>query len=91
MKCIKCKTNNINKANYCKNCNYKFSEKEQKITELIGYLTLTIKLLSFCPETLTVTVTSPVLRAFILPKESTINTLGLLDTKVISFSLAFFG
>lgn len=33
MKCIKCKTNNINKANYCKNCAYKFSEKEQKIAK----------------------------------------------------------
>ena len=41
MKCIKCKTNNITKANYCKNCAYNFSEKEQKIARrktLIGKL-----------------------------------------------------
>jgi len=30
MKCIKCKTVNINKANYCKNCAYHFSLGEQK-------------------------------------------------------------
>lgn len=30
MKCIKCRTKNINKANYCKKCAYKFSEVEQK-------------------------------------------------------------
>lgn len=33
MKCIKCKSNNINKANYCKECGYKFSEKEQKAAQ----------------------------------------------------------
>lgn len=30
MKCIKCRTKNITKANYCKRCAYKFSEVEQK-------------------------------------------------------------
>ena len=30
MKCIKCKTKNINKANYCKKCGYHFSKKEQE-------------------------------------------------------------
>lgn len=30
MKCIKCKVENINKANYCKKCGYQFSEREQK-------------------------------------------------------------
>lgn len=30
MKCIKCRTVNINKANYCKNCGYHFSKKEQE-------------------------------------------------------------
>lgn len=29
MRCIKCSTNNINKANYCKNCGYKFSDAER--------------------------------------------------------------
>ena len=33
MKCIKCRTNNINKANFCKNCAYKFSKEEQKIAK----------------------------------------------------------
>jgi len=30
MKCIKCGTKNITKANYCKHCAYKFSKEEQK-------------------------------------------------------------
>lgn len=30
MKCIKCETKNITKANYCKNCAYEFSKEEQK-------------------------------------------------------------
>ena len=30
MKCIKCGTKNINKANYCKTCGYHFSKEEQK-------------------------------------------------------------
>jgi len=30
MKCIKCRTNNINKANYCKKCSYEFSDVERK-------------------------------------------------------------
>ncbi len=30
MECIRCKTKNVNKANYCKNCGYHFSKEEQK-------------------------------------------------------------
>lgn len=30
MKCIKCETTNINKANYCKSCGYHFSKEEQE-------------------------------------------------------------
>lgn len=30
MKCVKCKTDNIINANYCKNCGYEFSKKEKK-------------------------------------------------------------
>lgn len=30
MKCIKCLTKNINQANYCKKCGYKFSDKERE-------------------------------------------------------------
>ena len=51
MKCIKCKTNNINKANYCKNCNYKFSEKEQKIAKrktLIGKIEMIEDIYNIC-------------------------------------------
>ena len=33
MKCIKCKTVNVHNANYCKECAYKFSEKEQEAAE----------------------------------------------------------
>ena len=33
MKCIKCKTINVHNANYCKECAYKFSEKEQEAAE----------------------------------------------------------
>lgn len=43
MKCIKCKTKNINSANYCKKCGYHFSENEQKIAKrwtLVGFLEL---------------------------------------------------
>ena len=41
MKCIKCRENNINQANYCKNCGYHFSEAEQKAAKkwtLVWYL-----------------------------------------------------
>lgn len=30
MKCIKCQTENVNKANYCKNCGNHFTKKEQE-------------------------------------------------------------
>lgn len=30
MKCIKCLTKNINEANYCKNCGYKFDDRERE-------------------------------------------------------------
>lgn len=43
MKCIKCTEENINKANYCKKCAYKFSKKEQEIARshtLVGKLEL---------------------------------------------------
>jgi len=33
MKCIKCLSKNIYKANYCRNCGYQFSSKEQKIAK----------------------------------------------------------
>ena len=41
MKCIKCRTNNVHNANYCKKCAYKFSEEEQKAAEkwtFVGFL-----------------------------------------------------
>ncbi len=41
MKCIKCKTDNVHNANYCKKCAYHFSEEEQKAAEsitFVGYL-----------------------------------------------------
>ena len=41
MKCIKCQTININKANYCKKCCYAFSEKEQEAAKkgtFVGFL-----------------------------------------------------
>lgn len=53
MKCIKCKCENINKANYCKKCKYQFSKEEQeaaysitffgkikKLEKIYSYLTL---------------------------------------------------
>jgi len=51
MKCIKCKTVNINKANYCKNCAYHFSEADQKAARsktLIGKIEKLEKLKSIC-------------------------------------------
>lgn len=33
MKCIKCRTNNVHNANYCKNCSYHFSKMEQNAAE----------------------------------------------------------
>ena len=51
MKCIKCKTVNINKANYCKKCAYHFSEAEQKAARsktLIGKIEKIEKLKSIC-------------------------------------------
>ncbi len=41
MKCIKCKTDNVHNANYCKKCAYEFSEKEQEAAEsktFVGFL-----------------------------------------------------
>jgi len=41
MKCIKCNVKNINKANYCKECGYHFSEEEQKAARkhtFVGFL-----------------------------------------------------
>lgn len=41
MKCIKCRQENINSANYCKKCGYHFSKSEQKIAKshtLVGKL-----------------------------------------------------
>lgn len=51
MRCIKCKTVNINKANYCKKCAYHFSEAEQKAARsktLIGKIEKIEKLKSIC-------------------------------------------
>ncbi len=33
MKCIKCRTVNVHNANFCMNCSYKFSEREQESAE----------------------------------------------------------
>lgn len=51
MKCIKCTEKNINKANYCKKCAYKFSKKEQEIARkhtIIGKLDLLEKAYKTC-------------------------------------------
>lgn len=51
MKCIKCTTENINKANYCKKCKYKFSKKEQEIAHsntIVGKLELIEKAYGVC-------------------------------------------
>lgn len=51
MKCIKCREVNINKANYCKKCAYKFSKEEQKIARsntFVGKLELLEKAYSVC-------------------------------------------
>jgi len=49
MKCIKCRDNNINQANYCKKCGYHFSEAEQNAAKkwtLVWYLELFDKIKS---------------------------------------------
>lgn len=51
MKCIKCTEENINKANYCKKCAYKFSKKEQEIARkhtFVGKLELIEKIYNVC-------------------------------------------
>lgn len=51
MKCIKCTEENINKANYCKKCAYKFSKKEQEIARkhtFVGKLELLEKVYNVC-------------------------------------------
>ena len=51
MKCIKCTEKNINKANYCKKCAYKFSKKEQEIARQhtsVGKLELIEKIYNVC-------------------------------------------
>lgn len=51
MKCIKCTEENINKANYCKKCAYKFSKKEQEIARsntFVGKLELLEKAYNVC-------------------------------------------
>jgi len=51
MKCEVCKTKNIMKANYCKNCGHKFLEKEKKIYRkktLVGKLEMIEKAYNIC-------------------------------------------
>lgn len=51
MKCIKCRTNNINKANYCKKCAYQFSKAEQNVARrktLIGKIECLEKAYNLC-------------------------------------------
>ena len=51
MKCIKCRTKNITKANYCKSCVYKFSKAEQKAARkktIIGKIEWLEKAYSTC-------------------------------------------
>jgi len=51
MKCNKCKTENIIKANYCKNCGNKFTDNEQKQAKrktLVGKLEIMEKAYKAC-------------------------------------------
>lgn len=51
MKCIKCLTKNIYKADYCQNCGYHFSKKEKKAarrTTLIGKIELIEEAYAIC-------------------------------------------
>lgn len=51
MKCIKCQSKNINKANYCKNCGYHFSKEEQEAAKkrtLVGKIERLEKIYKTC-------------------------------------------
>lgn len=51
MKCIKCQSKNINKANYCKNCGYHFSKAEQEAAKkrtLVGKIERLEKIYKTC-------------------------------------------